>query len=294
MQLTWDVSAKTDLGLKRSTNEDSLLAVTYPQGESLTGVFAVADGMGGHQRGDEASQAAIRLIHALFHQKQAYQSYCQSQSLAPQDLRYNLTRYLAAIGREVYRLAHKNILSEDETMGTTLTLAALRSNQLFWAHVGDTRLYLMRSGQLKQLTQDHTLRAQSGGDPTVSSNILIQAIGTHEQLDIDSGQIELLPNDCLLLCSDGLHNSIDAQQILETVTRYSSEQACEQLIAQANRAGGRDNISVIVIKNTHSPVTEPTELGASSLYVPFRFWLWILSVLVLGLVSWFIWRGIAG
>lgn len=249
------VSALTDVGLKRSNNEDSLIAISYSDLDSLgvLGVFAVADGMGGHAHGDQASQMAIGILYSLFDPFENYHKYCLRNNLSPEKIDENLVFFINIIDRQIKMFVQeKNV--EDLGVGTTLTIAVIKRDYLYWAHVGDSRLYLLRNSKLELLSEDHTLIAdqlrrglisQEEAQMSHQKNVLLQAVGCNEQLEIQTGSKPLQDKDVLLLCSDGLHGLVSDEDIGLTLLK-SPPEATHSLISLANKAGGKDNISAIV------------------------------------------------
>jgi serine/threonine protein phosphatase PrpC len=225
-----EVGSATDIGRVRERNEDSVL-VDPP-------LFVVADGMGGHRGGQVASQVALETMGEL----------------AAQD-RGSLAEHVRRANRAVWDRS-----VEDERlsgMGTTLTAARIEGASALFAHVGDSRAYLLRDGMLRQITTDHTLvdRMVKSGEITEAEadvhphkNVLTRALGTDEQVDVDEDSLALQDGDRLLLCSDGLTGMVTEDQIqaiLENTDR--PQQAADRLVKAANRAGGIDNISVVVL-----------------------------------------------
>jgi protein phosphatase len=198
----------------------------------------VADGMGGHRGGQVASRVALETLEALS---------SEGTGTLPDQIR--------SANRAVWdRSVRDERLSG---MGTTLTAALVDGASALIAHVGDSRAYLLREGELRQLTTDHTLVArmvESGeiteaeADVHPHKNVLTRALGTDEEVEVDEDTIALLDGDRLLLCSDGLTGMVTEDQIqaiLENSER--PQQAADRLVKAANRAGGIDNISVVVL-----------------------------------------------
>ncbi len=226
-----EVGSATDIGRVRERNEDSIL-VDPP-------LYVVADGMGGHRGGQVASQVALETMEEL-----------SSES------RGSLADHVRRANRAVWDRS-----VEDEQlsgMGTTLTAARIDGASALIAHVGDSRAYLLRDGVLRQLTTDHTLVARmvkSGeiteqeADVHPHKNVLTRALGTDEQVEVDEDSIALSGGDRLLLCSDGLTGMVTEDQIQAILeTNEQPQQAADRLVKAANRAGGVDNISVVVIE----------------------------------------------
>jgi PPM family protein phosphatase len=225
-----EVGSATDIGRVRERNEDSVL-VDPP-------LYVVADGMGGHRGGQVASQVALETMGEL-------------AAEGPGSLADHVRRANRAVwDRSV----------EDERlsgMGTTLTAARIDGGSALIAHVGDSRAYLLRDGMLRQLTTDHTLvdRMVKSGEITEAEadvhphkNVLTRALGTDEQVEVDEDSIALLDGDRLLLCSDGLTGMVTEDQIQAILENSDHpQQAADRLVKAANRAGGIDNISVVVL-----------------------------------------------
>lgn len=226
-----EVGSATDIGRVRERNEDSIL-VDPP-------LYVVADGMGGHRGGDVASQVAVETMEAA----------------AAAEGRRSLAEQVRLANSAVWeRSAEDQRLSG---MGTTLTAARVDGSTLLLAHVGDSRAYLMRDGVLEQLTDDHTLVARmvrSGeitpaeADVHPHKNVMTRALGTEEEVEVDEDSIALLDGDRFLLCSDGLTGMVTEDQIQAILENSDQpQQAADRLVKAANRAGGIDNISVVVI-----------------------------------------------
>ena len=220
----------TDIGRMRERNEDSVL-VDPP-------LYAVADGMGGHRGGQVASQVALETMEQL-----------------ASDVAGSLAEHVRRANRAVWdRSAEDERLSG---MGTTLTAARIDGTSALLAHVGDSRAYLMRDGDLRQLTADHTLVARMvrSGEITAAEadvhphkNVLTRALGTDAEVEVDEETISLSDGDRLLLCSDGLTGMVTEDQIQAILENSDDPQrAADQLVRAANRAGGVDNISVVVL-----------------------------------------------
>jgi protein phosphatase len=225
-----EVGSATDIGRVRERNEDSIL-VDPP-------LYVVADGMGGHRGGQVASQAAIETMEELAGEGKG-----------------SLADHVRRANRAVWdRSVEDQQLSG---MGTTLTAARVDGTSATIAHVGDSRAYLLREGLLRQLTTDHTLveRMIRSGEITEAEadvhphkNVLTRALGTDENVEVDEDAVALIDGDRLLLCSDGLTGMVTEDQIQAILeTTENPQQAADRLVKAANRAGGIDNISVVVI-----------------------------------------------
>ena len=225
-----EVGSALDIGRVREKNDDSIL-VDPP-------LFIVADGMGGHRGGDTASRLALETIEELA---------ASGRGTLPDQVR-TANRAVWDRSAEDERLAG---------MGTTLTAALIDGASASIAHVGDSRAYLLREGKLRQLTTDHTLVArmvksgeitEAEADVHPHKNVLTRALGTDEEVEVDEDTVALLDGDQLLLCSDGLTGMVTEEQI-QAILENSEEpqQAADRLVKAANRAGGIDNISVVVL-----------------------------------------------
>ncbi len=225
-----EVGSATDIGRVRERNEDSVL-VDPP-------LYVVADGMGGHRGGQVASQVALETMETLAGEG-----------------RGSLAEHVRKANRAVWDRSE-----EDEKlsgMGTTLTAARIEGTSALIAHVGDSRAYMLRDGVLRQLTTDHTLVArmvksgeitEAEADVHPHKNVLTRALGTDEEVEVDEDSISLEDGDRLLLCSDGLTGMVTEDQIQAILENSDQpQQAADRLVKAANRAGGIDNISVVVI-----------------------------------------------
>ncbi|MBB6216952.1 protein phosphatase [Anaerosolibacter carboniphilus] len=241
-----DIGAISHTGLIRDINQDS-----YFVSEDTMNLFIVADGMGGHKAGEVASDIAIDSVKSFM------------QDHIPQTIG-NRDEAICKIIEEAIMDANKKIFEKSmqeekyQGMGTTLTMAFIQS-KLFIGHIGDSRAYLIRNHEITQITQDHSLVAELLRNGTITEkeakvhpqrNIITRALGTEETILIDLYTIDLLLDDVIVLCSDGLSNLVDQLEIKECLINSESMQAgCEHLVALANERGGYDNITIIGIKN---------------------------------------------
>lgn len=240
--LSFTVAADSDVGRVRTGNEDS-----YYAGDV---VIAVADGMGGHAGGEIASSRALGPIERL--EGKTYPS-AEGASSA-------LAEAIGEANRLV--LDHGEANPELSGMGTTLTAAMIREGRLHVAHVGDSRAYLLRNGQLTQLTSDHTLVEQMVRDGQISRDeaavhphrsVLTRAIGVERAIEVDTlAPLPLQPGDQILLCSDGLTGPLGEDELARLLGEHDdSEAAVQALIHAANAAGGPDNITVVLLRVDH-------------------------------------------
>ncbi len=231
-------TAQTDRGARRKRNEDSLLVM---QDE---GVYVVADGMGGYRGGEIASQTAVQTIEKAF----------KTGPLEgePHD---NIPKRASDLVRAV-QMANEAIMARAEEqkelagMGTTVCAArfSLNKQRLYVAHVGDSRMYRARGGKLAQMTSDHTMEASFGITGEGAAH-LSRAVGVWPVVPVDIILGKPLPGDVYLICSDGLTKMIDDDKIAEVVLdKAPPAELVERLIARANESGGKDNITVILIR----------------------------------------------
>ncbi len=229
----------TDRGCVRETNEDSILL-----DRSL---YAVADGLGGHLAGEVASRKALQCI----------KEFLAEVSITEKNAIEFLSQAIDAANREVFSLSAEK--TEYNGMGTTIVLVKAVRGVLFYAYVGDSRLYLFRGDALSQITRDHSLVAQMLVDGCItpdqaavhpSKNIITRAVGTAATVQADTGRIELLKGDILLLCSDGLTNMLSDEEMQDKIAKHKQSigKLAEELLVAAKQAGGDDNISIICLK----------------------------------------------
>lgn len=243
------VRAATDRGLKRSRNEDShgVWSAEDPAVRAVRGVLlVVADGMGGARAGDVASRVAVETT------LRAYQEAPGANVLA--DLRGAVVAANAALYGENVRAA------EMTGMATTLTAAVVCGADVFLAHVGDTRVYMLRAARLTQVTEDHSLVAHlvAEGELTLEEarvdprrNLLTRSVGLSPDVEVDAGRINwtFAPGDILILSSDGLHGLVRNEEMARVVAGTADlDSACAELVALALAAGGFDNITVILAR----------------------------------------------
>ncbi len=242
----------SDIGQERERNEDSLYVIEsliqHDYGQEPFGLFIVTDGMGGHQKGEVASRLAAQATakHIL---EDVYLPYLgnDSQSSANQPINEVLTGAVESANALVQQAVPEG--------GTTLTAALVMGNNAYIAHIGDTRAYIFKQNELKQITTDHSLaqRLEEIGQASPAEiahvqNVLYRAIGQGSTIEIDTYIQHLPSGSSLLLCSDGLWGLVENDILKEIMDSSTSpQQACERLVAKANENGGRDNITVIVV-----------------------------------------------
>jgi protein phosphatase len=239
--------SKTDIGVKRSMNQDSVFCCDEAVG-SFQNLFIVADGMGGHKAGDYASRLCIESMVAQIQ---------RSDSKTPITIFQEAITYA---NRAVYEASREDI--EYEGMGTTMVACTLQGDTLYVANIGDSRLYLLRD-ELEQITTDHSLVEEmvKNGNITESEarihpqkNIITRALGIDDDVQADYFELQVHPSDVILLCSDGLTNMLE-DDVIELIIKERNhpekktlEEIGESLIEAANLNGGVDNITAVLVE----------------------------------------------
>lgn len=232
------VAAVSDVGCKREQNEDSIGQFTDAQGTQSC-LLVVADGMGGAAAGEVASQLAVERVQ---------ECYFADAADAPAGVA------LRQAMQEANEFVHARATSDRRLagMGTTCTAVVIRGNELYVGHVGDSRAYRVRDHGIQLLTQDHTLAAElqlvTGGTPHADAHhVLTRCLGTRAEIEIDLAEpARVRPGDVIVLCSDGLYNQIETEEILALVDSESPGRACSGLVERALARGAPDNVSVVV------------------------------------------------
>lgn len=243
----------TDVGLQREHNEDCFaVAPDYD-------LFVVADGMGGHQAGDVASKLATEAIVQFFEtvaSEDVTWPFSFDPSLSEEENR--LVTGIKLGNRQIVELGNKS--SEHQGMGTTIVAALFspRRGRLYVAHVGDSRAYRVREGNIEQITKDHSLvNDYLAAMPEMSDeqrselpkNVITRALGMQEQVAVDLGSFDAQPGDVYVLCSDGLSGMVEDDELRDIVdTEDELEDVCRKLVDTANENGGEDNVTVVVIR----------------------------------------------
>jgi PPM family protein phosphatase len=238
----------TDIGRVRTRNEDFLGAFEPDDPELLQSrgrLFVVADGMGGLARGDVASRLAVETLRDTYYGAE------RSEPL-PEALRVSVQIANEAVYRE------SRLAVGQTPMGTTLTALVIRDHDAFLAHVGDSRAFLVRGRQIRQLTQDHSLVAELVRDGVLSAteaehhpsaHVILRALGLAKDVTIEvQGPLALRLGDTLVLCTDGLTRQVRPHEIRKLSERRPPHRACEGLVSLANDRGGPDNITLQLIR----------------------------------------------
>lgn len=240
-----NISALTDVGLVRNTNEDMF----FQSSDKNFPLFIVADGMGGHNAGETASKMAVDIIRQYFIENK--------KGLE------NEKKLISIIKNSIKEANKKIYKSSKQTeslsgMGTTITLAYILKGNIYIGHVGDSRAYIINNGVIDQITEDHSLVQElvNNGSITIEEgkthpqrNMITRAAGTSEDIEVDIIIKPFNESDILLICSDGLSNMVNDNEIIHAFNNESLiRRACEDLIKKAKDNGGKDNITLIAIE----------------------------------------------
>ncbi len=252
MTLVLQAAGKTDIGVVRTNNEDNFGYDTF------TGIFVVCDGMGGQAAGERASKIAVDTVLAYF-----------SEASKDSDDRVvgatfdGVSERANSLARAI-QLANQSICEEAASnpaqtgMGSTIVAVLVEGNFFSVAHVGDSRVYLIRGGTIQQLTNDHSLLGEQvrrglmtaeQAEQSALQNVIVRALGSEDIIESDLADHELLPGDVILLCSDGLTRKMKDEAILDIVTHHPElNDASVQLIEAAKAAGSDDNITCLLVQ----------------------------------------------
>ena len=243
-----EVAGLSDVGCQRENNEDSYLywePVGDEEFQRKGRLAVIADGMGGHEGGQEASRLAVETVREVY--DQAFHD----------DPQAALVESFAAAHARIQDYADRHPAFQG--MGTTCTALVLRGRQLYFAHVGDSRLYLVRDASILRLTRDHSyvgrlvesgiVRAEDA-EKHPQRHILTAALGAGRELSVDSAQrsVALLEGDDLLLCTDGLWSVVTEDELETTVSGNAPAECCAALVKLARQRGGPDNITLQVLR----------------------------------------------
>jgi len=233
----------TDAGRRRDNNEDYMFASETAVGK-LPNLFIVADGMGGHKAGEYASKTAVETI---------------VECIRDNDSGLMVGTIKKAIGEANKKILKEAIIDmEKEGMGTTIVAATIKGDKLIAANVGDSRLYVVNENSITQITADHSLveelirsgrlgRNEARNHP--DKNKITRAVGVFPKVDVDFFETKVAPGDTILLCTDGLTNMVEDEEIKRIILgQRDIVEKTESLVKAANRNGGTDNITVLLIE----------------------------------------------
>jgi protein phosphatase len=241
----------SDIGCKREKNEDAIY-FNYPETSknhhnNKDCLMLIADGMGGHNGGEVASKLAVHHIYS-------------ARPRFGNDVHKSLLKAFTDANRAIYRIGKQD--SSLKGMGTTCTALLIRTGHAFCAHVGDSRLYLLRNQSIYRMTEDHTVHREnkkklepekSMNNPEVESSLLTRALGINSSVKIDtwSHGFPVKPKDRFLLCTDGLTDLVNDEDIKNVMMSYPLKEACHSLVVLAKQRGGYDNISMVALFVDH-------------------------------------------
>jgi serine/threonine protein phosphatase PrpC len=262
--------AATDVGRKRAHNEDNFLV------DQKLSLFVVADGMGGHASGEVASEMAVSEFRsAVDSRRDIIEAFARHETgVTTHDVLGVLEYAVQTAGLAIFERGQKE--QDKRGMGTTISAFMLIGERGFIAHVGDSRVYMVRGGQTVQLTEDHSLvnelirhgrvtRETLATSPYASyKNAVTRALGVYETVQVDTIDLEVLPGDQFLLCSDGLHAYLDEKEIARQLAAESITAIPGKMVEIANAGGGHDNITAVVLR-VHADATATADKRSQEL-----------------------------
>jgi serine/threonine protein phosphatase PrpC len=253
-------NACTDVGLRRQRNEDSFHC------DAENGIFIVCDGMGGHSAGDVASRAVVdTLVAGVHRQLKSFRELAQGGRDTRRLLLEQLRQLVLEANDVVYQQSQAN--EAYRGMGTTLCIMLVFQEKGFIAHVGDSRIYLVRNQQTHQITTDHTVFQElfRAGRVTLEERkknpalgALTRAVGVYPTVQVDTLDVDLLPRDVFVLCSDGLHGYLEDFDLSRFLDHTEPAAVSSELVEFANRRGGLDNITAVTVRVAHDNETSVT------------------------------------
>ncbi len=253
MSLKLRAAGLTDVGRKRKANEDNLYL------SPIHGLYVVADGMGGHASGEVASQLAVETLGRFFEEtardRERTWPYKMDKSLSYEENRISVGVRLS--NKLIFERAQSDM--RQKGMGTTVVVVTVLDEIVYIAHVGDSRVYRLRDGSFEQMTADHSLLNDYMKIKPLTpeeienfphKNVIVRALGMKQNVEVDLRKETLKPGDLFLLCSDGLNGLVPDEQMHKILKEHRSDldRACQELIDEANRRGGNDNITVMLVE----------------------------------------------
>lgn len=247
--IKWNTSADTNVGMVRTVNEDSIMS------KPEVGLWAVADGMGGYEAGDVASNMIV-------------------SSLADIEKHDHLDMFINNIEDKIIDannriLEYADIMHDGRMLGSTLVSLLIKGQVGVCLWAGDSRLYLLRNNQLQQLSRDHSHVQELLDQGTITEedavnhpdgNVITRAVGTSEELYVDINAFNVQVGDTFLLCSDGLYNAVDEFYIEHQMKSYDTDNAVKQLVVRALENGAPDNVSIVIVKSISDTKQSHTNL----------------------------------
>jgi serine/threonine protein phosphatase PrpC len=256
--------ALSDVGRKRNVNEDAFFR------DDAMGFYVVADGVGGHNKGEIASREAIDQLRMwVYGARNDLDKLVQRLERGDGDARWEIRRLLEngvqSACYMVYGMAELD--PEKRGMSTTVSALLVRGGFAFAAHVGDSRVYRIRGGTAMQITEDHTLinyklkhglMTRQEAETASGKNVITRAVGHKDYVQVDTGDVDAAIGDRFFMCTDGLHTYLrNDSELIDLVADDSLESGCAAAVALANQRGGRDNITVLAIEVQAEPPREP-------------------------------------
>jgi protein phosphatase len=247
--------ALSDVGRKRDHNEDNFLVRTE------VGLFAVADGMGGHQAGERASRMALDTLASVLQ--------APAEGADRNDVLSSLRLATQAAGAAIFDAAQAD--PSLQGMGTTLTSLWFHHGRAYLAHVGDSRAYLFRDGRVQQLSDDHSwvseqvragMMTEDEAKESKFRHIITRSVGFEREVQVDGAAIPVQAGDCYVICSDGLSNYVETDELARILTSRFYRDVPRLLVELANDRGGDDNITVILIHVANDGSQEEVASGA--------------------------------
>lgn len=246
MPFTITACGLSDIGLVRQNNEDVWAEVPHLH------FFLLADGMGGHQAGEIAAKETVKILSKVIDKKLK----TSNQPLSVLEMEELLRKAIRHVNTLIFKMGRENL--ELRGMGTTLCTLFFHQEGVIFAHVGDSRIYRCRQGVMEQVTKDHSLLCELVDQGQINEqqaseflykNIITKAIGTEPKVEPSLGVAEVQAGDLFLMCSDGLSDLVSLEEIeAEICSKSSLQKKAKRLIALANEKGGRDNITVVLVK----------------------------------------------
>ena len=247
-----EVGFKSDKGLQRQNNEDVCFILLADK------VYVIADGVGGGNAGEIASRTAVSQIA----------SYIVDHPIEETGDKYRIASYfqncLERVNGHIFEMANK--YTANHGMATTIVVVYAEREKAYIANVGDSRAYLFRDGQLTQLTEDHTyvntlvkagLLTEEEAKVDERKNVITKAMGAEPEVEPDFFQVDIMPGDIILMCTDGLYDEVSEEEIVQVIQKQRSmSDTCSELVQRANENGGRDNITVITLRVTEEDIHE--------------------------------------
>lgn len=246
-QAQLSITGCTDTGIRRKHNQDH---IGY---EQKLGIAVLADGMGGHQAGEVAAHMAVESILAKLHSVAELNS---SSTVSESRILEYVSNTITESNSEIFEASHAD--QERKGMGTTVVATIVAGNHIYAGHVGDSRLYLYRDRVLRRITKDHSLvqslidkgfYTENEARNAHLGNVVTRSLGNKPEVEVDTRRVEMEQQDVFLLCSDGLTDMVSDWQIAEVINDNSMdlEKTSKELVDLANKYGGKDNISIILI-----------------------------------------------